>query len=700
MPNQSINSQHVLAIDSPYYNQVITLKKDFYSIGRHSNNTIVIHSENLSRKHATLVKQYELKNSDHYFTLFDGDNKGSKSTNGIWVNGVQCTERILKHGDIICFGNDVKATYYIINSDSNSLSEQGIPHSSSPTISVSFSRLQQAPLIDYRQTQIIDLPLLNSSTSNEGQLASLVELSPNPILELDWHRNLKYLNAAARLQFPDLITLAQKHPLLHHLVDEYQHPNGNLLIQELQIDQQVFEQHIHYLPERQSIRIYLFDITQRKRAEEILHYQAFYDQLTSLPNRSLFHEHLSLALANAQRGQYSLAVLMLDLDGFKTINDVFGHSVGDQSLKLFAQRLQSQLRAGDLLSRWGGDEFTLLIPRINKTDEPAKIAQRILKSLSHPFQLNHQECYLKTSIGVAIYPQDGEEAETLIKNADAALYRTKQQGRNHFQFYLPSMTFETSERFQLETLLHQAISRQELQLHYQPQINIRTGKIQGMEALIRWQHPKLGLVSPSKFIPIAEETGLILAIDEWVLRTACQQNQAWQKAGLTPVKVAVNLSARQFQQPHLPKLVEQILQETQLEHHFLEIEVTETALVKNIELARQNLTQLRKMGVQVAMDDFGTGYSSLSYLKEFPFSTLKIDSAFVKNITENSQETGIISAIMMLGKVLNLRVIVEGVETQEQMKLLKQLQCEEMQGYFFSHPLTIQESTHLLLTNK
>lgn len=686
MLSNTIKSRHILAIDSPEHNQVVALKEDFYSIGRHSQNKIVINSQEISRKHVTITKKIDKKTNSSYFILTDGDEKGNRSTNGILVNGSKCSEKILNHGDIIFFSNNIKATYYIINSNTMPPSDKN---------SSSFSEHRHT-LIDYRQTQSIELPQLEISTAQDEQLASLVELSPNPILELNWEGKITYQNTAARLQFPDLIALDQKHPLLLQLLPHTQHPKGNLLIREFQTDQTVFEQHIHYLPDHQSIRIYLFDITQRKRAEEILHYQAFHDQLTGLCNRTLFHEHLSIALANARRAQYSMAVLFLDLDGFKMINDVLGHGAGDQSLQYFAQRLRAQLRMGDVLSRWGGDEFTILLPHLKQADEPATIAQRILDSLVQPFRLNQQEIYLKSSIGIAVYPQDGEDAETLIKNADSALYRTKEQGRNHYQFYNSHMTSQSTERFQLETLLHQAIDRGELHLHYQPQINIKTGEIQGMEALIRWQHPQQGLISPTKFIPIAEETGLILAIDEWVLRTACQQNKAWQKAGLPPVKVAVNLSARQFQNPHLAPLIEQVLQDTQLDSYFLEVEVTETALIKNIDLTRHNLDRLRQLGVQVAMDDFGTGYSSLSYLKELLFHTLKIDSAFVKDITKFSKETTIISAIMTLSEGFNLRVVVEGVETAHQMKILEDLRCEEMQGYLFSRPLTVQDSTYFL----
>jgi diguanylate cyclase (GGDEF)-like protein len=388
--------------------------------------------------------------------------------------------------------------------------------------------------------------------------------------------------------------------------------------------------------------------------------------------------------------------MFLDLDRFKTINDTLGHAIGDQLLQGVSERLKYCLREGDTFARWGGDEFTLLLPQINDAEDAAKIAQRILEALKPAFNLEGHELYISSSIGIALYPQDGGDVQTLLRNADAALYRAKEHGRNNYRFYLPSMNSQASELLALENQLHQALEREEFVVYYQPQVNVKTGEITGMEALVRWQHPELGLVAPGTFIPLAEANGLIVPIGEWVLRTACAQNKAWQDAGFPPVRVAVNLSARQFQQPTLVAMVGQVLAETGLEARFLELEITETTIMQNVEFARTMLSDLQAMGVHISMDDFGTGYSSLSYLKKFPFHTIKIDQSFIRELTSAPQDTAIISAVNTLGYGLNLRVVAEGVETHEQLQLLRSLQCDEMQGYLFSRSLSVVDATKVL----
>jgi diguanylate cyclase (GGDEF)-like protein len=434
----------------------------------------------------------------------------------------------------------------------------------------------------------------------------------------------------------------------------------------------------------------------RKQAEETIRHQALHDHLTGLPNRTLFSDRLSIALANARRHKEMLAVVFLDLDRFKKINDTLGHDVGDLLLKAVVERVKDSVRQGDTVARWGGDEFTLLLPQIAGKKDATNIAQRILDALKPVFNLNGYEARISLSIGIAVYPFDGEDAETLVKNADVALYRTKEDGRNGYQVYSLTMNSQASELLAMENNLHQALERGEFVLHYQPQINIATGKITGMEALVRWQHPEFGLVSPATFIPLAEQTGLIVPIGEWVLWTACTQNKAWQDAGLPKLRMAVNLSARQFQQSNLIEIVERTLSETGLDPHYLELEVTESVTMRNLELAKTVLTNLYNMGIQLSMDDFGTGYSSLSYLKQFPFRTLKIDRSFVLDLTTNPKDAAIIAVIIALGKELNLRLIAEGVETEAQKDLLRCLQCEEMQGYLFSRPLPAKNATELL----
>ena len=394
-----------------------------------------------------------------------------------------------------------------------------------------------------------------------------------------------------------------------------------------------------------------------------------------------------------------MAVMFIDLDRFKNINDTLGHTIGDKLLQSFAERLTTCLRPGDTLARWGGDEFTVLLPQISSTEDATNVGQRILDILKPAFHLGEIELHISTSIGIAIYPQDGEDAPTLLRNADAALYRTKERGRNNYHLYSPNMTSKASVYLRLENLLHHGLDREEFLLYYQPQINIKTGYVGGMEALIRWEHPEIGLVSPGKFIPLAEETGLIVPIGEWVLKTACAQNKAWQLAGLPPLRIAINLSARQFQQSNLVSMVAKVLSETKLNPNYLELEITETTIMQNVEFAREALQEFQKMGVHISMDDFGTGYSSLGYLKKFPFDTLKIDQSFVRDLGDNLEDTAIISAIIALGRGLNLRVIAEGVEMQHQLDLLKSLQCDEMQGYWFSRPLNTEQATEFLTLN-
>lgn len=444
-------------------------------------------------------------------------------------------------------------------------------------------------------------------------------------------------------------------------------------------------------------RVWSFrDVTARLKTEAQIRYQASHDLLTKLPNRKLFNDRLAIALAQAIRHQKLLAVMFLDLDRFKLINDSLGHAAGDQLLQEVARRLRCCLRKQDILARWAGDEFTLLSSEISSIEDAVVIAQKILCAMKPDFELEGHYLHVSSSIGIAIYPTDGEDAETLLKNADAALYRAKDSGRNAYQLYTSAISSETSEWLLLESHLHRALERQEFVLYYQPQVNVTTGEITQMEALLRWQHPELGLISPGRFVPLAEENGLIVPIGEWALRMACTQNYLWQASGLPPVRVAVNLSARQLRQPNLVEMVARVLEETQLASRYLELEITETTVMKNVELTQTLLCELHQMGVSMAMDDFGTGYSSLGYLKKFPFNTLKIDQSFVRDLTTDPNDKAIVAAIIAMGRVLNLKLVAEGVETKVQEHSLLSLDCEEMQGFLFSPPLSAEEATLLL----
>lgn len=438
---------------------------------------------------------------------------------------------------------------------------------------------------------------------------------------------------------------------------------------------------------------------QRQQTEQTIRYQALHDLLTDLPNRMLFNDRLALALANAYRSEEMLAVMFLDLDRFKTINDTLGHTVGDRLLQCVAERLARCIREGDTVARWGGDEFTLLLTQVNSAADGVKTAQRILDTLKPAFALEGHELYISSSIGIALYPDSGNDAETLIKNADAALYFAKDQGRNNYQLYTSIMNSKAPELLALEKSLHHALEREEFILYYQLQVNINTWEITGIEALLRWQHPEMGLVAPQTFIPLAEQNGLIIPIGEWVLRTACAQNKAWQDAGISSLCVAVNLSAKQFHQPRLVGMIRQILEETGLEPCFLELEITETTAIQNLDFTQQVLCELQEIGVRFSMDDFGTGYSSLNYLKNLSFNSLKIDRSFVQDLLASSKDVEIVTAMIALGRGLNLKVVAEGVETKEQLDSLRSLQCEEIQGFHYNQPLPAENVTEVLQTH-
>jgi diguanylate cyclase (GGDEF)-like protein len=435
---------------------------------------------------------------------------------------------------------------------------------------------------------------------------------------------------------------------------------------------------------------------QRQQVEEKIRYQALHDMLTGLPNRLLFDEMLNKALPNASRKGESLAVIFLDLDRFKVINDTLGHTLGDKLLKEVAQRLNDSLRKGDTVARWGGDEFIILLPRVNNIEEVTQVAERILQTLENAFHLQGHELYISASLGIALLDSNSPNAETLIQHADTALYHAKDKGRNNYQFYSVSLSSKNPELLTLEKSLRYALERKEFSLYYQPRVSIATGEITGMEALLRWQHPDMGLVAPSVFIPLAEQSGLIVPIGEWVLRTACRQNKAWQDAGLPPLMMAVNLSLKQFWQPQLVETVAKILQQTGLEPHFLELEITETTAIEDLEFTRTVLQDLQQMGVHLSIDDFGTGHSSLSRLQLLPLHNLKIDKSFVQDLTHDVKVAHIIKAIVSLGRNLGLRLTAEGVENEEELEFLRSIHCEDVQGFLFYRPLSAQKATEIL----
>lgn len=437
-------------------------------------------------------------------------------------------------------------------------------------------------------------------------------------------------------------------------------------------------------------------IAQLQQAQEKINYLACHDALTGLPNRTLFEDRLTHVVAHHSRLGHMLLVAFISLDRLKAINDAIGYRVGDHTLQKVAERLRGRLREIDTIARFDGNKFAIVLTHLERTEDAAKDVTDVHEILKAAIDCEGHELYIVPIIGVALYPSDGEDALTLIRNATAALNRAKAGGGDNRQFYQPSINAQARQLFALEDSLRRAISRAEFVVHYQPCIDIETDAITGMEALVRWQHPERGLLLPGEFIPVAEKSGLIVTIGEWVLRTACAQNKAWQDEGLPPVQMAVNLSARQFQQTNLVDMITALLEENRLDPAYLELEVTESLVMEDVPGALATLNRLHELGVTLSLDDFGTGYSSLSYLKQFPLDTLKIDQSFVRDVCTDAYDAAITTSIITLAHSLNLEVVAEGVETPEQCAFLQEKGCRKFQGYYFSRPVAADACAELL----
>jgi len=429
------------------------------------------------------------------------------------------------------------------------------------------------------------------------------------------------------------------------------------------------------------------DVTQRKKDEEHIRYQANFDTLTGLPNRALFVDRLEQSLAAMARADSKLALLFIDLDGFKLVNDTLGHDKGDDLLREAGTRIASCTRGGDTVARLGGDEFTVIMPNLHDARDAPVVAQRILDALTTPFVLDGTESFVSGSIGITIFPDDAKLSGDLLKNADAAMYRAKDLGKANYQFFTADLNEQVVERLSIKNGLIKALERKEFELFYQPKLSLSSGTFESVEALMRWQSPDLGMVSPARFIPVLEETGMVVEVGAWAIQTACAQHQKWVDEGLGQKRMAVNLSARQLREMSFVSVLQDILQDSGMSPEWLEIEITESMLMSDTESAVTSLNVLHDMGIHVAMDDFGTGYSSLSYLKRFPIDTIKIDQAFVAEITSSSDDAEIIRTIINMGKTLHRQIVAEGVETEAQLALLKEYGCDHIQGYLLSRPV-------------
>ena len=440
----------------------------------------------------------------------------------------------------------------------------------------------------------------------------------------------------------------------------------------------------------------IHDITERKRIEQQINYMATHDVLTGLPNRLMFSQLLNHAIRTAQRHKRQLAVFFIDLDRFKAINDSLGHEAGDRLLKEIAKRFKKSLRSVDVVSRLGGDEFVILIEEVNELSQISNIAHKILTATIKPMVLTGEECRITASIGISLYPKDGSDEQSLMKNADMAMYFAKEEGKNNYQFYSKDIQSQSNERLGIETNICLALERKEFSLQYQARLDFKTGMITGVEALLRWDNPYLGSVTPTQFIPVAEETGLIVPIGRWVMKTACAQNVAWQRQGLPPVRMSVNLSLRQLMHYNLLEDIKAALMDSGMAPNLLELEITENIIMHNPTRLIAVLNNIKKLGVRIAIDDFGTAYSSLAQIKNFPVDTLKVDRSFIRNLPQGSENQAITEAIITMGKNLNITVVAEGVETQEQKDFLRDHICDEMQGFYFSKPIAPDQFGDLL----
>ena len=688
---------HVLTVEDPKGFRNFLLQNMTYSIGRSLENLIILRSNLASRQHATLLAVADQKKSSYFFRVIDGSLDGTRSTNGILINGKKRFSHVLSHADEIIFSKDTKMVYRVISSlikiPKNKISNDNNLAENNQLLN-SIEVVKFSPLISISDT---DLSANVRETIN--QFISSPELNPYPIIELDLAGKILYLNPVALSQFPDLDDMQIEHPLLQELLMQIMpmvNPIRNLFLRQVEIDGKVFEEVVSFMPWNAVIRIHISDITKQKKSEAIISYQIHYDSLTGLPNRKYLYEYLREILEKLEDEKQKFAVLFLDIDRFKLINDSLGHTIGDLLLKAVGDRLKTLLRQDDLLVRLGGDEFAIIAKVIDSTDAVVQIAESIIQALTLPFSCGGHQLHITTSVGGSIYPDHNTEVEGLIHNADMAMYRAKEEGRNCFKFYIPNMQEQSFQRLLMENNLRRALENEELETYYQPQIDVNTGKIVGLEVLLRWHHADLGSISPSEFIPLAEETGLIIPIGNWVLRHSCLQAIAWLDVGLPPIQISVNLSIKQLQHKDFLVSLKQILNETAFDPHYLELEITEGIMMDSIEEKIILLEQFHEMGIKLSIDDFGTGYSSLSYLKNLPIDTLKIDRTFIEYINHNQQDQAIVTSLINLSHSLNLIVIAEGAETSEQVDLLRSLGCDQVQGYFFYKALPAEQIEGLL----
>jgi diguanylate cyclase (GGDEF)-like protein len=588
-------SKHIFIIEDSKSRRTIVLEEIKYTIGRHSDNQIVVYSTQASRYHATLVRKTNSQTQDYSYWILDGDLEGCKSQNGLYVNGEKCLVHELKNGDLINFGCEINASYHNVNNVFDTL-------------------IKSDGSLYIKTTE----PELESYPSSPSNLA----------------RNL------------DIIT---------------------------------------------------YDSSETNSLEEATILQDSYlDSVTQLPKLKLFNEHLSLAINNARKSRKVLAIFLLEIENLIKINQKLDPETSKQLLQEFSKKIKNSLRSGDIVARIQEDKFIILISQVNLLEDIQTISQRLLHNLKTSLDINNQLFFLKSNIGISTYPSDAVLGYNLIEKAEINLEIAQEQGYSSVSDDPQTKYSHNLQFLQIEKLLYEAIDNEEFSLYYQPQVNIRTGDVEGLEALLRWEHPKYGLLTPGRFLPVAEKTELIIPITQWVLKTACLQNVDWIKLGLSYLPISINISQRLFQSPYLTKMLTQVLSETGLEPHLLELEITENSILDNIKESFQTLQTIQEMNVKISVDDFGLGYASLNYLSQLPIKKLKIAQALIQDLKHHPHKTALISAIIASGHIFDWQVVAEGVETQQQLEILQSLKCEQMQGHRFSQPLMASEVTKFL----
>ncbi|MEM1366417.1 MAG: EAL domain-containing protein [Cyanobacteria bacterium P01_H01_bin.15] len=803
---------HVLVIEDRKAKRIVTLEAESYNIGRDSQNAIVIYDPQVSRHHATIFHTNNSQADDISFTIVDGDRQGKKSTNGITVNGHPVTRATLQQGDLIRFGSMAKARYHALSdlSEVDLLKAEDLEDDSTRfDLGVNSNSVLKTTTAHHSGTY---------SHPDLGHLASFPELSPHPIVEVSWQGEVTYQNPAAQTKFRNLAREKSRHPLLAGLLKHPQSKQNTLFVREIPIGQETFEQYVHYLPDKQLVRSYIFDFTKRKQAEafyrsvveqipqgfllastetkrvieanktfgELLGYTnaellelSLFDVLALVPDQleqqlapllssehdfsgELIHrskngsfinlpvavsrivhgeqtffcfivcppqpasddilvqdaktaeiapidfldeercfERLEISIADAKENNYLVALLLIDLERFQAIKDTFGEQISERLFRQLAYRLQLCIRQDDCLARFSGARLGILLPSLTSVNDIAAVCQRIVSTLKQPFDVEDGQLELKNHIGVAVFPQDGDRPQVLLQKAEMVILeqsQTQEEG-NSLDSNTPGIS-ASSLQLKRAAALQQALDEEQLELLFQPQIKASNGQIIGFQTHIRAHHPELENLSVSQLVSAAAEINLIYRFNRWLVYSACQQGKRWQDQALPPIRVIIRLTAEQFQQPTLVAMVSQVLAQTSLDPQWLEIELSETAAMQDVNLSRQILWQLREKGVFLGIANFGSGHSSYAQLKRLPFDTLKIDPSFVQDIGNSTQDMAIVTAIVALSRGFNLRVVGEGITESRQVELLRRLQCEHMQGELISAPLTISTATEYLTTRK